>query len=207
MPDPDQPQLYLITPPQFDLPEFSAELAGLLDTFEVSCVRMGLPGSDADTIGRAADGLREVCYARDVALVIEDHFRIVQRHGLDGVHLTDGARSVREVRKELGADAIVGSFCNHSRHTGLSAGEIGADYVAFGPVSASVLGDGTVAGRQLFEWWSEVVEVPVVAEGGITPEMAETLAPITDFLALGPEIWDAADGARAQLAAYMARIR
>ena len=41
-----------------------------------------------------ADALREIAHARDVALVIERHVLLVERLGLDGVHLTDGARSV-----------------------------------------------------------------------------------------------------------------
>ena len=39
--------------------------------------------------------------------MIENHVLMVERLGLDGVHLTDGARSVRTVRKNLGSDAIV----------------------------------------------------------------------------------------------------
>jgi len=31
--------------------------------------------------------------------------------------------------------------------------------------------------------------VPVVAEGGLNVDLIETLAPITDFLAIGSEIW------------------
>ena len=88
------------------------------------------------------------------------------------MHLSDGARQVRAVRKALGADAIVGAFAHASRHDGLTAGEIGADYVSFGPVGATGLGDGSTAPLDLFEWWSEMIEVPVVAEGGLTPDLA-----------------------------------
>ena len=87
-------------------------------------------------MARAADALRPVAHARDVPLVVADHFRLAGRLGLDGVHLADGARQVREARKALGADAIVGAFARASRHDGLTAAEIGADYVAFGPVGA-----------------------------------------------------------------------
>ena len=34
------------------------------------------------------------------------------------------------------SDAIVGAFCGTSRHDGMTAGEMGADYVSFGPVAA-----------------------------------------------------------------------
>ena len=104
--------------------------------------------------------MREVTIARDVALVIERHILLVERLGLDGVHLTDGVRSVRKARKALGDDAIVGTYCAASRHDGMTAGEMGADYVSFGPVGDTPLGDGTTAGREIFEWWSEMIEGP-----------------------------------------------
>ncbi len=189
MAEQEQPQLYLISPPQLELSGFSALLSDMLDRFETACFRLDLISEDEDEVARSADLLREICHQRDVAIVIARHFRLVDRLGLDGVHLPDGARLVRDVRKELGADAIVGAYCAASRHNGMAAGEAGADYVSFGPVSASALGDGDVAGRELFEWWSEMIEVPVVAEGGLTVKQVETLAPVTDFFAVGPEIW------------------
>ncbi len=150
--------------------------------------------------------MREVAHARDIALVIERHVQMVERLGLDGVHLTDGARSVRKTRKDLGADAIIGAFCGASRHDGMTAGEAGADYVAFGPVAATPLGDGTVADPGLFAWWSEMIEVPVVAEGALTPDHIRALTPVTDFFAIGPEIWGTDDPSAAlqSLAAAMA---
>jgi thiamine-phosphate pyrophosphorylase len=93
------------------------------------------------------------------------------------------------VRKTLGGDAIVGAFCGVSRHDGLNAGEAGADYVAFGPVGTSALGDGRVADPEIFSWWFEVVEVPVVAEGALSRDVIAGLASFTDFFAIGDEIW------------------
>ncbi|MEZ5779528.1 MAG: thiamine phosphate synthase [Paracoccaceae bacterium] len=193
----DRPQIYLITPTEFDLDVFSGQLAGVLDTLDVACIRLALASRDEDRIGRAADALRTVAHERDVALVIESHLRMVERHGLDGVHLTDGARNVRAARKELGADAIIGTFCGTSRHDGMNAGEAGADYVSFGPVGATALGADLPAGRELFEWWSEMIEVPVVAEGGLNAALVLDFAPVTDFFAFGDEIWSADDPADA----------
>ncbi len=144
-------------------------------------------------------------HARDVALVIDSHILMVERLGLDGVHLTDGARNLREARKALGADAIVGTFCGASRHDGMNAAEAGADYVSFGPVVDTGLGDGTVADRDLFDWWSQMIEVPVVAEGGLRAADLAGLAPVTDFFGLRSAVWGADDPAaafRAILAAY-----
>jgi thiamine-phosphate pyrophosphorylase len=189
MDTPEQPQIYLITPPEIELSQFPDQLARVLDAHPVACVRLALATGDEDRLARAGDGLREVTHARDVALVISEHLMMVERLGLDGVHLLDGARTVRHARKELGEDAIVGAFCGTSRHDGMSAGESGADYVSFGPVQASALGDGSFVETELFQWWSEVIEVPVVAEGALDVGMVAKLAPFTDFFGMGDEIW------------------
>ena len=193
MDTPEQPQIYLITPPEIELSSFPSQLAAVLDAHPVACVRLALSTKDEDRLSRAADALREITHARDVALVINDHLLLVERLGLDGVHLSDAAKSVRYTRKELGDDAIVGSFCNTSRHDGMAAGEAGADYVSFGPVQPSTLGDGSFAELDLFQWWSEVIEVPVVAEGALDVDMVRALAPYTDFFGFGDEIWQGED--------------
>lgn len=203
--DRDLPQIYLISPPELDLSGFPDRLAACLDHVPVACVRLALASRDEDRISRAADALREVTHARDVALVIETHAVLAERLGLDGVHLTDGARSVRAIRKRLGPDAIVGAFCGQSRHDGMNAGEAGADYVSFGPAGVSTLGDGARAEAELFEWWSEMIEVPVVAEGALDADTIRALAPHTDFLGIGPEIWDSDDPAAALAALAAAR--
>ena len=205
MTEKDRPQIYLITPPEVDLHAFPDQLAALLDATEIACVRLALSSRDEDQIARAADALRAVAHARDVALVVEAHVLMVTRLGLDGVHLIDGARSVRKVRKELGSDAIIGTFCGTSRHEGMNAAEAGADYVAFGPVGETPLGDGSRVEFDLFEWWSEVIEVPVVAEGALTADLVAQFGPVTDFLGLGPELWSAPDPA-ATLMEILARL-
>jgi thiamine-phosphate pyrophosphorylase len=193
MADETRPQIYLLTPPAFELGSFPALLGRMLDAHEIACLRLSLASRDEDTIGRAADACREVAHARDVALVIDSHLQLVERHGLDGVHLGDGARSLRAARKALGADAIVGAFCGASRHDGMNAGEAGADYVSLGPIGDSPLGTGARAPFELFEWWSQMIEVPVVAEGALSADLIREFTPVTDFFALGEEVWSAED--------------
>lgn len=197
----DQPQLYLVLPPVLDPASFGDALAAVLDTGPVACLRLHLATRDAGAIGRAADAVREIAHGRDVAVVVAEHLAIAEAHGLDGVHLA-GGRGVRAARTALGPDRIVGAFCGASRHDGMVAGEAGADYVAFGPVVDEGLGGAEIADRDLFAWWSEMIEVPVVAEGVATPEVAAALAPVADFLALSPAIWE--DDAAARIAAIRA---
>ena len=95
----EQPKLYIISPAEFEIERFSEDLKPILDSIEISCFRLALSTQEENTIAKTADVIRNICHSRDVAIVIEDHFLFVQKHGLDGVHLSDGARNVRKARK------------------------------------------------------------------------------------------------------------
>ncbi len=189
----DLPQIYLVTPEVFDIDSFPDQLANILDSVEIACLRLSLTTLDENLIAKSADALRQVAHARDVALVIERHALLVDRLGLDGVHLLDGGRNIRNLRKDMGKDTILGAFCNTSRHEGLSAGEAGADYVSFGPIHTGALGNGSQVNPDLLQWWSEMIEVPVIIEGGLTEKLITDLSNKVDFFAIGPEIWNTKD--------------
>jgi len=196
MPEEDFAQIYLATPTEFDLATFIPQLEAVLDVAPVACLRIALATTDEAQLGRAADQLRDLCHGRDVAIVVDDHFRMVEKHGLDGVHLISSSRHVREARKLLGEDAIVGAYCGSSKHAGMTAAEIGVDYISFGPVGdMGELGDGTRTAPALFQWWSEMIEVPVVAEGGLNEASLRSVRDYVDFVTFGPEIWQAEDPA------------
>jgi thiamine-phosphate pyrophosphorylase len=197
MADADRPQIYLITPPAFDLAPFAERLKAVLDAQDIACIRLTLAARDEEALARAADALREVAHARDVAIVVENHVLLADRHGLDGVHLTDTRKSIRKLRDDMGADAIIGAYCGTTRHDGMNAAEAGADYVSFGPVGANTLDDGNSVDFEIFEWWSAMIEVPVVAEGALTVDLVEKFGPVTDFFGIGTEIWAAEDASAA----------
>ena len=186
----DLPQIYLVTPSIINLQTYPEQLARILDKVDIACLRLCLVSTDEDEIARTADALRDVAHTRDIMLVIERHALMVDRLGLDGVHLMDGGHNLRQLRKDMGNEVILGAFCNTSRHQGIGAGEAGADYVSFGPVAASTLGDGNQVDPELLSWWSEMIEVPVVAEGGLTQDVIRNLSDRVDFFAIGPEIWN-----------------
>ena len=105
MDTPEQPQIYLITPSEFELSAFPDVLGRVLDAHEIACIRLDLSTRDEDRISRAADACRQVAHARDVALVITDHVVLAERLGLDGVHLSDGSRPVRAASTRIAPSA------------------------------------------------------------------------------------------------------
>ncbi|MGR3540856.1 MAG: thiamine phosphate synthase [Hasllibacter sp.] len=199
----ERAQIYLIAPPDPERAGFADRLAQVLDAAPVAALRLAFSTTDETRLIGLADAAREVAHAREVPVILQDHVVLVTRLGLDGVHLSDGARSVRRAREALGRDAVVGAFCGTSRHDAMTAGEIGADYLSFGPAGITTLGTGERAERDLFAWWSQMIELPIVAEGALDGEVVRDLSPVTDFFAFGPEIWETDDptAALARLAA------
>lgn len=182
-------QITLITPPVIDLATFPQKLEQLYDAVDIVCLRIALKTSDEKEMTKTIDALRSLSHARNIPVVINDDSEWVSRLGLDGVHLSDGARRVKYMRKELGVDAIVGVCCKVSRHEGISAAEYGADYISFSlPQEASCGGD-TSQVFELFQWWSEMIEAPVVCENGLTRDLIAKFGPVTDHFAIGTEIW------------------
>ncbi len=196
-------RLYLVTPAELDPATFAGLLDRALATGAVACLRLDLGPAPEETWRRTADHLRPVAHAHDVALVIAEHHRLVEPLGLDGVHLAASRTPVRRLRRELGRERIIGVFAGTSKHIGMTVAEAGADYVSFGPVGETgELGDGSRAGDELFQWWAEMIEVPVVAEGGVTPADAARLAPWVDFIVPDRRLWDDPAGIEAALTRY-----
>ncbi len=199
----NQPQIYLIAPPRLDTNTFPDLLRRCVERTQVACLRVSGFNQEPSEQARMIDAVREVAYEQEIAVVIENQVTLAQKFGLDGVHLSDGSHSVSKARKALGADAIIGAWCGSSRHTGMTAAEISADYVTFGPVQSGGQDEAETAEDELFAWWSEMIEVPVVAEGGLTPSRVRSLSGVVDFFAIGSEIWDTTnpEGMLAELAA------
>ena len=85
----------------------------------------------------------------------------------------------------------------------MQAGEDGADYVAFGAFFPSTTKAGThQAEPEILHWWSELMELPCVAIGGITPANCAPLVQAgADFLAVVSAVWDHPDGEAAGMRA------
>jgi thiamine-phosphate pyrophosphorylase len=183
-------RLYLVTPPALEPHAFADILAQALDAGDVAAVQLRLKDVDDDTLKRAIDVLRPVAQSRDVAFLLNDRADLAVKTGCDGAHLGQEDGDHAAARKLLG-DRMLGISCHGSRHLAMQAGEVGADYVAFGaffPTSTKVTEH--TAEPDVLEWWTEMFELPSVAIGGIT---AANCAPLVhagaDFLAVVSAVW------------------
>ena len=203
----DRCRLYLITPPRLDPASFRDTLAAALDAGDVACLQLRLKDASEAEIRRATEALMPVCHARDVAFLLNDDAPLAQALGCDGAHLgqTDGDHAAA---RRLLEGRILGITCHASRHLAMEAGEIGADYVAFGAFFPTATKE-TVhkAEPELLSWWAEMMAIPCVAIGGIT---AENCAPLVragaDFLAVVGAVWNHPEGPAAGVRAMNAAI-
>lgn len=200
-------RLYLITPPAIDDPRIFAEtLRAALDGGDVAALQLRLKDVPDDQVARAADTLRPVCQQRNVAFILNDRPDLAARLDCDGVHVGQQDTPYAEARRILGKNRIVGVTCHDSRHLAIEAADAGADYVAFGAFFPTITKDAsTRAPVELLSWWSETMEVPCVAIGGITVGNCAALVEAgADFLAVSSGVWNHAGGPGAAVSAFNA---
>lgn len=200
-------QLYLISPLDVD-GDFPKRLAAALDAGPVAAFQFRVKGVDQHQAARLAEPLQAICAERDVAFIVNDDIALAKRLGADGVHLGQGDGDPREARRLLGPAAQIGVTCHDSRHLAMEAAEQGADYVAFGAFYPTGTKEPKArADVEILRWWSELMEVPCVAIGGITPGNAAPLVEAgADFLAVVGAVWQHPDGPAAGVRAFRAEL-
>ena len=126
--------------------------------------------------GRAVfDAAREIarmCREAGALFIVDDRVDIAML--LDaGLHVGQDDLPPRDARRLLGSDAVIG-FSSHNVQQVCAAGGEPVDYVAFGPVftTASKRNPDPVTGIEALKGCRELVEMPLVAIGGITRETA-----------------------------------
>lgn len=185
-------QLYLISP--LDVSgAFPDRLARAIDAAPglVTAFQFRVKDVDQHEAAALAEPLLAICRERDVAFIVNDSIALAKRLGADGVHLGQGDGDPKEAREELGREAQIGVTCHASRHLALEAGDAGADYVAFGAFFPSDTKETQHRAEiELLEWWHEMVEIPSVAIGGITPVNCRPVVEAgADFLAVSGAVW------------------
>lgn len=128
-------RLYLITPPRIEDPAlFAAILADALEAGDVAALQLRLKDTDDHQVAAAFAALAPVAHARGVAVIVNDRPDLARALGADGVHIGQSDTPLKEARRLVGPEMMIGVTCHDSRHLAMEAAEGGADYVAFGAV-------------------------------------------------------------------------
>jgi len=111
-----------------------------------------------------------LCRKFTVPLILNDHPELVRETGADGVHVGQDDLSVEEVRKIVGADAIVG-LSTHSVAQAEASRALPVDYIGFGPLFATpTKPDYAAIGTSGIFEVHRLVDRPIFCIGGIKRE-------------------------------------
>ncbi|GAB4255726.1 MAG: hypothetical protein Kow0092_01120 [Deferrisomatales bacterium] len=130
---------------------------------------------DKEKGGRAlveiARRIRALTRRAGAAFVVNDRVDVALAAGADGVHLGVGDVPVREARRLLGPEALVG-FSPDTVEQAVEAADAGADYLGVGDIfgTASKADAGCPVGPGWITTLRRATGLPIVAIGGITPE-------------------------------------
>ena len=122
--------------------------------------------------------LRQLTREYGAKLLINDRIDVALAAGADGVHLGKAGLPVREARRILGSERLIG-YSAHSADEALQAQRDGADFVTLGPVyhTPSKAQYGEPLGLSALSEAVRVVAIPVFALGGVKQaSVAEVLS-------------------------------
>ena len=141
----------------------------------VSIVQLREKELDSAAIEREAIALKAVCKRYGVPLIINDDPEIALRVGADGVHIGQKDGNVREIRRMIGENMILGVSAATVAEAKQAEAD-GADYLGCGAVFTTATKTNTrPVDNALLTEICAAVNIPVTAIGGITAENAPLL--------------------------------
>jgi len=168
--------VYLI----LDRPKFKgfslAAIKNLVSGREISLVQLRDKTSAKAEVLKFAVKLAKQIAQTKALFIVNDYADVAVKANADGVHLGQNDLSLKQARKILGQDKIIGISC-HSLAQALKAQNEGADYIGFGPIYATatkpeLAGIGLNVAAQL----KTKIYIPCFAIGNINQSNAERIA-------------------------------
>ena len=126
-------------------------------------------------IYREALILRKLTNEFGAVFIVNDYTDIVLAVNADGVHLGQNDLPLKEARKILGKEKIIG-ISTHSIEQAIEAEQGGASYIGFGPIFHTKTKDaGEPKGIEMLKEVKRHIKIPVIAIGGINTENLESV--------------------------------
>ena len=116
-----------------------------------------------------AKSLSKYAKVHGLTFIVNDDPEVALKSRADGVHLggRDGRWEMRDVRRKLGDDKIIGISASTLKEA-LKAEKMGADYIGFGPVFKTPIKPGVKpTGIRVLRQVTNRVKIPVFAIGGV----------------------------------------
>jgi thiamine-phosphate pyrophosphorylase len=139
--------------------------------------------------------LRRLTSRYGAKLFINDRVDVALAVDADGVHIGGSSLPIYKVRRLLGERKLIGVSC-HNQVQAITAQEMGADFISFGPVyfTPSKAAFGDPVGLELLQTVTDMLQIPVFALGGVNRQnCAEVVSCGVHGIALISAIMSAAE--------------
>jgi thiamine-phosphate pyrophosphorylase len=168
--------LYLVTPSWDDTDRLLQLSEQAMQAGHIALLQYRHKEASPQLRAEQAAALQALCRRYQVPFIINDHVELCQQLDADGIHLGGTDAEVAQVRAQLGKEKIIGASCYGDMPRALSAQQAGASYVAFGGFYPSrVKKYAVTTPPSILAQASEVIRVPSVVIGGMTPQNAAPL--------------------------------
>jgi thiamine-phosphate pyrophosphorylase len=191
-------KIYLISPPEIAIDNFSSELEAALGTKKVPVFQLRLKGYEDEQIINIGKRLLKICNKYQTLFILNDRLDLALKIGANGVHFGDSDGNILEARKIAPENFVIGASCYDSKHLAVCAAEDGANYVSFGTFFDSPTKNSKgKPSAEILKWCDEFLNVQTVAIGGITAKNCQELVEArADFLAVISYVWNNKDGVK-----------
>ena len=183
--------IYLISPNKTGQ-YFYRELEEVLSSRRVKYFQLRLKKYSDSKLLKIGKKIRTITKKYKVKLIINDSPLLVKKINADGCHLGQSDGSIKNARKLLKKNKIIGITCHGSKKLMLSAIKEKPNYIALGSFFKSRLKpNAKKAKKNLVKWCKQRTNLPIVAIGGINNKNYESLIKLgVNYLAISSFIWN-----------------
>ncbi len=151
-------EIFLIAPTDIAPERLKQALRAAFDQHEVAALLLPRGQLAENAYKALCKEIVPLAQSQGAAVLVEGQPGLVRLVGADGLHVAAGIKAVRDAISALKPDLIVGVGDVGTRDDAMGNGELGIDYILFGPLSGSISPET----RELAHWWAETMEIPSV---------------------------------------------
>ena len=183
--------LYLISPNKINQ-WFYKDLEEVLSSKKIKYFQLRLKRYSNSKLLRIAKKVKIITKKYKVKLIINDSPILAKKINADGCHLGQSDGSIKDARKLLKKNKIIGITCHGSKKLILNAIKEKPDYIAIGSFFKSKLKPhAKKAQKNLVKWSKQRTNLPIVAIGGINNRNYKVLMKFgVNYLAISSYIWN-----------------
>ncbi len=183
--------IYLISPEKINL-NFYNDLSDVLSTRKVKYFQLRLKKCSKSTYLKIGRRIRPITKKYKVKFIINDFPLLTKKINADGCHLGQSDGSIKNARKLLKKNKIIGVTCHGSKKLVLDAITEKPNYIAIGSFFKSKLKPNAKRAKvNLIKWCKKKTNIPIIAIGGINNNNCRSLINIgVNCLAISSFIWN-----------------